>query len=566
MNDWLKRIREQLKGLWSRWNRTQKIILFSIVGASILAIMLLFALSATPAMVALITNPMTDQDARLQIAAKLDQMQVKYQLRPDNVFYVADEPTARRVRVILNEENLIPKGTDPWALFDMERWTTTDFERDVNLQRAVTKQLEQHIMALDDVDNVSVTLVVPRTELFQADQKPTSASIIMTPKPGSDLPTNRKKIEGVQRLIKMAVAGLKDENIVITDQTGVQINDFTGLAEVDRLELAKRELKMKHDLEAKYNSDITTALVDIFSRDRVRILKIDIKLDMSKENSTAKEFSPIAVVPATKYAPAQFAPSIARSTQNIEEHFQGTGFNPEGPPGVEGQTPPAYKDLSNLVGKYDKTSQTTNNEINEKTTTSEKQPWEIRRITTGVAIDGVWKQKYDKSGTVLLNPDGSIQREYLAVSDDDLAKAKSLIQGAIGFDRDRGDNVDVQTLQFDRSTQFSKEDGVFRKQMAVRRTIYAVLIGLGVLLILVLAYRLIAKELERRRRLREEELARQHQAMREAALRTAEEQGVEVELSVEDRARLEMQENAANMAREHPEDVAQLIRTWLVEE
>ena len=54
--------------------------------------------------------------------------------------------------------------------------------------------------------------------------------------------------------------------------------------------------------------------------------------------------------------------------------------------------------------------------------------------------------------------------------------------------------------------------------------------------------------------------------MREAALRTAEEQGVEVELSVEDRARLEMQENAVNMAREHPEDVAQLIRTWLVEE
>ena len=126
--------------------------------------------------------------------------------------------------------------------------------------------------------------------------------------------------------------------------------------------------------------------------------------------------------------------------------------------------------------------------------------------------------------------------------------------------------MEVQTLPFDRTAQFAKEDGVFRQAMAVRRIIYGVLIGLGALLLLALAYRLIAKELERRRRLREEELARQHQAMREAALRTAEEQGVEVELSVEDRARLEMQENAANMAREHPEDVAQLIRTWLVEE
>jgi flagellar M-ring protein FliF len=566
MNDWMKRIREQLTGLWSRWNGTQKIILFSIIGASVLAIILLFAFSATPSMVPLITNPVTDTDARLQISAKLDQMQVRYQLRTDNVFYVADEQTARRVRVVLNEENLIPKGTDPWALFDMERWTTTDFERDVNLQRAVTKQLEQHIMALDDVDNVSVTLVVPKTELFQADQKSTSASIILTPKPGSDISVNRKKIEGVQRLIKMAVAGLRDENIVIADQTGVQINDFTGMAQMDRLELAKRELRVKQDLEQKYYADITKALSDIFSPDRVRILKIDIKLDMSKENSTSREFSPIAVVPATRYAPAQYAPSIARSTQNIEEHFQGSGFNPEGPAGVEGQTPPAYKDLSNLVGKYDKTSQTTNNEINEKTTTSEKQPWEIRRISTGVAIDGVWKEKYDKSGRVMLNPDGSIQRDYAAVSEDDLAKAKSLIQGAIGYDRDRGDVAEVQTLQFHRTLQFEKEDGVYRNQMAMRRTIYAVLIGMGALLLLVLAYRLIAKELERRRRLREEELARQHQAMREAALRTAEEQGVDVELSVEDRARLEMQENASNMAREHPEDVAQLIRTWLVEE
>jgi flagellar M-ring protein FliF len=566
MNDWVKRIREQLKGLWTRWNRTQKIILFSIIGASLLAIILLFALSATPAMVPLISSPVTDQDARMQIGSKLDEMQIKFQLRADNTFYVADEQTARRARMILNQENLIPKGTDPWALFDTQKWTTTDFERDVNLQRAITKQLETHIKALDDVDNVSVTLVVPRTELFAADQKPTTASIIITSKVGSDFTTNRKKIEGVQRLVKMAVAGLKDENIVIADTSGVQLNDFAGLEDVDRLELAKREMKQKQVLEQQYTDNITRALSDIFSPDRVRILKIEIKLDMSKENSTAEEFSPIAVVPATRYAPAQYAPSIARSTQNTEEHFQGSGFNPEGPAWVEGQTPPAYKDLSNLVGKYDKTSQTTNNEINKKVTTSEKQPWDIKGISTGVAIDGVWKQKYDKNGKVMLNPDGSIQRDYIAVTDDDLAKAKSLIQAAIGYNRDRGDNVEVQTLSFDRSTQFSREDGVFRKALQTRRIIYGVLIGLAGLLVLVVAYRLIAKEMERRRRLREEELARQHQAMREAALRTAEEQGVEVELSVEDRARLEMQENAANMAREHPEDVAQLIRTWLVEE
>jgi len=565
MNEWLKRIREQLTGLWSRWNRTQKIILFAIVGASILAIILLFAFSATPSMVPVIGQAITDEDARMQIAAKLDEKQIKYQLRADNIFYVADQQTARRASNILFQENLVPKGIDPWAIFDTQSWTTTDFERDVNLQRAITKQLSQHILALDDVDNVSITLVVPKTELFSADQKPTSASIIVTPKPGSDFTTNRKKLEGVQRLVKLAVAGLQDENIVITDQTGLQLNNFAGLADVDRLELAKRELKIKQDLQQLYRAEILEVLKSIFSPDRVTA-RIDINLDMSKVSSTAEEYSPIAIVPGTKFSPPQYAPSIPRSTQNTEEHFTGSGFNPQGPAGVEGQTPPAYKELSNLVGKYDRSSQTTNNEINKKVTTSEQQPYAIRRITIGVAIDGNWKEKYDKSGNVMLNTDGSIQRDYVPVSDADMTAAKSLIQGMAGFDRDRGDLVEVQSIQFDRSVQFAREDGVFRQQMRVRRIIYGSLIGIGAVLLLLLAYRLIAKEMERRRRLREEELARQHQAMREAALRTAEEQGVEVELSVEDRARLEMQENASNMAREHPEDVAQLIRTWLVEE
>ena len=54
--------------------------------------------------------------------------------------------------------------------------------------------------------------------------------------------------------------------------------------------------------------------------------------------------------------------------------------------------------------------------------------------------------------------------------------------------------------------------------------------------------------------------------LRENAIRQAEEQSIEVSMSVEERKRLELQEHAINMAKEHPEDVAQLIRTWIREE
>jgi flagellar M-ring protein FliF len=569
MNEWLKQLASQIKSLWGRWTPTQKAILFSIIAVAILAVVLIAAFSSAPAMVTLIGTAIKDENALARIITVLDEEGVAYKVSPENVISVENEKTARRIRGILIREDLIPPRTDPWAIFDVERWTLTDFERDVNLQRAITKALEQHILALDDIDAVSVTLVVPKPELFAEDQKPVSASVIITPRPSSDIVQNRKKLQGIVKIIKFAVAGLQDENIVITDQNGIQLNDFEGLEDVDRIDIARREIKTKKDLEQQYKLEILKPLKGIFGEDRVQIIKLDISLDMSKQTVNTEEHFPVTMKkdnPRTPFDESQVVPSITLSKEVREEHFEGTGFNPEGPPGQEGQTPPAYKDLSNLVGKYDQSSLIQNEVVNKKTTYEEKSPWGIARITAGVAIDGVWRRVYNDKGQLVLGPDGSLTREYAPVNPDDLKKAEALIKDAVGYSQDRGDSVTVEHLQFDRSSQFAAEDAQYRQARQTRTTLLSIIIGVAAIIFVALLYRLIAKELERRRRLREEELARQHQAMREAALRRAEEEGGEVELSVEERARLEMQENAISMAREHPEDVAQLLRTWLLEE
>jgi flagellar M-ring protein FliF len=451
----------------------------------------------------------------------------------------------------------------------MDRWTVTDFEREVNLRQAITKNLKDHIEAIEDVDRAQVTLVLPETTLFQEDQDPVTASVIVTPRPGSDIITNRKKIEGIVKLVKFAIQGLNDDNIVITDHRGNLLNDFEGLEDFDRLELTKRQITQKEALESQYKKEILTELKSIFGEDRVRILKVEIDLDLGAKTVETDEFFPITMVqdnPRTPFDETQVIPNVTRSEQAVDEQYRGTGFNPEGPPGQEGQTPPAYKDLDGLVGEYSNNSKTTNYEINERRIFEEKSPWEIKRITVGVAIDGIWKQIYTNKGTLDINPDGSIVREYSPVEDAELAKAKTLIEHAIGYNQDRGDSVTVQHLTFDRTAQFVREDQKYRDQRRLRQMILYSVIGLLGLGVAFVVFRLIARELERRRRLREEELARQHQAMREAALRSAEEENVDVNISVEEKARMEMQEHARNMAREHPEDVAQLIRTWLVEE
>jgi flagellar M-ring protein FliF len=567
MNDFFKKLFGQIAGLWGKWSIVQKIVLIAVVVIAAGGIAVLVGVSSSPGMAPVIDAPIRDEAALDRIVTRINQEGVKAAVSAEGTVMVNDEGTARRMRAILIREDLIPSGTDPWAIFDRDRWTITDFERKVNVRRAITRMVTDHIKALDDVDDASVVINIPEKTLFLSEQEPVSASVILTPKPGSDIVQNRKKIEGIQKILKFAVEGLADSNIVITDQNGLVLNDFEGLSEWDRLSRIERETKIVRDLEDKYRKDILKSLQKIFTTDRVRDLNIKIDMDMSKKAVDTEEYFPITLkerTPGLPYDDSQFTQSVTISQSASSTSWKGTGFNPEGPPGVEGQTTPAFRDMSNLYGEVTQTTNTHNEVINNRKIQEERSPT-IDRVTVSVNIDGTWRRKYDGKKPVIQD-DGSIEREYTPVPAEDLAAAQSLIRDAVGFSAGRGDSVTVQNIRFDRTREFSEEDAAYFREQQMQQTLVLLLIGAAILLVGFVVFRLIAREMERRRRLREEELSRQQQAMRESALLEAENEGVEVSMSVEEKRRMELQENAINMAKEHPGDVAQLIRTWLMEE
>ena len=124
----------------------------------------------------------------------------------------------------------------------------------------------------------------------------------------------------------------------------------------------------------------------------------------------------------------------------------------------------------------------------------------------------------------------------------------------------------VTSIQIDRSKEFEEENAKYFADIQRQKIILISLAGIAGLLILFIIYRVVSRERERRRRLKEEEALRQAQLERERILWEAEKANSEVAMTVDERKRLELQENAVNVAREHPEDVALLIRTWLMEE
>jgi len=177
-------------------------------------------------MVSVLDKPIYDEAILDRIVRRINQEGIKTSVTPNRFVKVADEKTARRMRVILINENLLPSEIDPWQIFDKERWTTTDMERNRNFQHAQEIMITEHIKAIEGIDNVKLNVMWPKIELFNEQTQPAKVSVIIFPMLGSDITQNRKKIEGIQRLLQTAIEGLQLENIVIIDQAGNIINNF----------------------------------------------------------------------------------------------------------------------------------------------------------------------------------------------------------------------------------------------------------------------------------------------------------------------------------------------------
>ena len=594
MNDWLKNTVAKLKSLWASWKPIQKVIAAGILVAVIVVLVVVFRGSSKPTTVQLFRTPITDEAKRDEIVTRLEQKNIDYTLNETTgIFTVPDERTARRVRADLTVEGILASSYNVWDVeLNVRDWTTTDFERNERQLQRVNNQVEQMLKSLDFVADATVIINQKSDGLFTSQSRPAQASIRL--RFNGETP-ERRKIKAIQDLVISAVPGLLEENVTILDNNGIHLNDFEGMAELDAVEVVKKQQEYRMQLEAKLAAKAQNMLQSNFTTDRVRSVAVSVEMDMSKVTSEKTEYTPFVRTPDnpdTPYSELETVDGVPISEQSVTKKWTGTGYNPEGPAGVEGQNPPVYSDMSNVIGESKEEGTTRNYVYNTEKKNIEKAP-SIDRITASANIDGYWEKELDGGNNPVFVTEknfdslktkyeekypkvednenirfrlGHIVRVYKPVSDTIRDQAASIVRDAIGYNRSRGDSVTITSWPIPREDDWNLEDEAIIKAQQTRKTIMLVLIGVVIILIAFIVFRMISRELERRRRLREEELLRQQQAAREKALWEAKQDGMEVTMSVEERKRAELQENAIAMAKEHPEDVAMLIRTWMMEE
>jgi len=567
MDEFLKKILESIKNTLGKLTQSQKLIIVGVFALLIVGFIFMISFSSKPTETVLFDVPLEQTDF-FRITSKLSEWGIQYKTREGKYIIVKDEETASYLKMRLGQAGMLPQGIKGWELFDIQKWTTTDFERDVNLRRAIIGEVTRHIKMLEDVEDVSIEIAMPEPELYLDREAPYTASVIITPAPYSDILENPKKIQGIINLVAFGVDKLKPENIVVTDNRGRILSDFDKEEKVDYLARAREEWEIKEKLRLGMQREIGEKLKAVLGEDKVDVsVQVELNFDQKKIEKT--EYIPIVKRednPLTPYDETEVVLNVTRSEKETQEHFEGLGYVPEGPPGVEPNIPPGYKEAIQEGTKYDKKETVKNYEISQQVSRIDAASYSIKRVSAAVWVDGIWKKVFDEKGEPVLTEEGGIKREYVPRTPEELKNIEAIVKGAIGYSALRKDTVVVKNVQFDRTDEFKHEDVYLKKREQLRKTLLSALIALFAIFIVTLAYRAISREVERRRRIKEEELARQQQLMREAALKAAEEEGIEIELSPEERARLEMQENVTNIAREHPEEVAKLIRTWLAEE
>lgn len=562
MPEGLKNILNKFIEIWGKLDNTKKITIGIVIGIVIVAFILIANYSKKPAMEVLYENLSASDYAA--ISKFLETSGYEWKGVGTNTIYVNG---LKRQEIItkLAQENLIPAGIEGWELFNMSRWDETTFDKNIKLHRAIKGSLEQMLMTLDFVKTARVELAIPQRNNFLTDTEPVKASVVLTLKPGIEK-ISEKQVMGIKNLIYRSVPNLKRENITITDANGKEFVEPDELDQEQRkLEIVEKKKELEERERKKWMAEIQQSLYEFYTADRISIIRVALSINWDEIKEKQHLVEPVEAEPEnpdTPYPDRKLMPNgtLTVSENARNERFRGNGFTPGGPTGTEQQLPPGYRDLDYQRAEYGNNDVIRNYDYNRIEKDILRQPWEERSRSIAVAVDGRWIRKGIKE-------DGSgYIREYIPPSQEELKTIEKLLKASILYKGSRGDQIVVEHLQKDRTAQFEQEDQELRDKLMMQRLLIVSGISVLAFILLYLIYRAIKNEIARRRRLREEELAAQQQLMREAALRVADEGAAEVELSIDEKARRELLENAINLAREKPDEVAKLLRTWINEE
>ncbi|QOP40663.1 flagellar basal-body MS-ring/collar protein FliF [Sulfurimonas marina] len=426
-----KALFSQLSVVYAKLTKQQKaIIAFAIFGIVAFLVFLVTYTSRSSGLNSyeVLFDSLSSQDAA-KVIEQLEQDKIPYKLEDNNIIKVPRDVVYKE-RISIASLGIPKDNVVGFELFDTQEFGATQFDQDVKYLRALEGELSRTIEALAPIKNASVSLALPKETLFVSKQSKPTASVMVEFETERTL--SHKQIRGIKNLVASAVPKLESSNVMVVSSNGITLGDDDEMGQMDELSVVQQRYKTKE--EGKLRNKIVEVVAPfVGGKDKV-VAQVTIDYDFSIQSSTSEKYDPENVV---------------RSEQVSEEKRE--GMSPDvvgGVPGTVSNIGPVEGLQSNkTTEKYSKNTGTTNYEVGKTVSTTKAQFARIKRVTAAVLVDGKYKYKVDENGQF------SDETEYTPLDEADLNALTSLASRSIGIDTDRGDQISVQNLQFEREAR-----------------------------------------------------------------------------------------------------------------
>ena len=490
----------KMRELWGLLGTSQRVLFLSLAGAVLATLLIFFTWLGREQFTLLYSDLGPEESSR--VIELLQKKNVDYRVTNGGGGLMVPASRIGELKVVLAGEGLPTGGISGYELFDDQGLGVSEFTQNLNYRRALEGELARSIMTITSVEKARVHLVLPKPALFKSERQDPRASVVLNlARPGA---LRGDQVEAIQRLVSGSVESLAPEQVTILDSFGSLLsrdgtNDVAGLSSA--------QLEIKEEVEVYLARKAQSTLESVLGAGAA-LVRVNADLDFEKVERTREVVDPETSAVVNEQRSQSQRESDGETTESSTTQYQ---FN---------------RMVENIVGATGG----------------------VRKLTVAVLIDGIYTT----------GADGASQ--YGPRSAQELEGYRKIVENIVGLDSARGDKIELLNVRFQENLPLAT--GGIGVWMQYGPQIVKGLLVVLALVFLMLTFRRLSGQLvaglatagrSGRDRGRSLEVGGFSLGEREAAA------------SVEGAATraLEMEEQARALALEKPEDIAQLVRTWM---
>ncbi len=351
-----------------------------------------------------------EPDDANKIVSYLKTKNVPYKLSEVGESISVPSSQVHELRLELAGEGLPTGSGVGFEIFDEQRFGMTEFEEQVTLRRALEGELARTIVRLDSVKSARVHIVLPKRSIISSQSTKAQASVVLELIRGKGL--SEETAGAIIHLVSSSVEGLTPESITVVDTRGRILSAENSMGNKTRgLEY---KAKYEADLEIRLREMLDTILGPSSS-----VVRVAAQFDLSEMESTEEQYDPEG--------------SVVRSEQREVESSGGNNSGGRGIPGARtnlpgGATPENVGGASGTRREME----TKNYEVDKVVKRIVTPAGRLSQVSVSILVDGVDNGK----GVFQPRPDAELE------------KIDAAVKAAVGYDKNRGDQVTVQSIPF----------------------------------------------------------------------------------------------------------------------